>query len=86
MNDALLQNFWQSMNISTEKELSSLTERCYREARQMLAKSRNDALKLLEYTIRNLEVDKLLFDMYVWQRVDAVEAGFGKAIDEVSAK
>lgn len=70
---------------STSKELEELREEALKEARKLLKKDRTKAMKFLEILVSDLDIRKLLSDMYVWQRVATIKAGVDEALAELFA-
>ena len=72
-------NFWIALRPSTEKELKLLETQAYTEAKSVFKKKPSKARAALKQVMFNMDLRKIVFDMYVWQRVDAVKKGINRA-------
>ena len=74
----LAKDFWE-LHVSTEKELEDLEKESYRETKLLYVKYPEKAKEILSVLVSDLDLMKILYDMYVWQRVDSVKMGIEKA-------
>lgn len=75
----MIENMWGAFNVSTRAQLKSLEDESYKEATQLYEEHPEKAKGALNTLINMLDLRKILYDMYVWQRVDAVKRGIHKA-------
>jgi len=73
---------WTPFNVSTSKHLKSLEDESYREATQLYKEHPQKATKILTILINDLNFRKLLCDLYVWHRVEAIIKGINRAKEE----
>lgn len=72
---------------STAKELDDLRKESFKETKQLLKKTgMSKGKKLLKGLANDLDIRKLLSDMYVWQRVEAIKVGMVNAITQSAKK
>jgi hypothetical protein len=75
------ENFWKALSPSKTGELSELEKESYKEAKHLIKiKGRHKAEKALKQLLNIINIRKIAYDMYVWQRVDAVNLGIERAL------
>jgi len=72
-------NMWTSFFPSSTDDLQALEAESFKEATQLYAKYPSKATELLTSLIKYLEIRKIVYDMYVWQRVEAIKKGINQA-------
>ena len=75
----ITKSFWDTLRPSTEKELKQLENEAYIETKSIIKKNPTKASVALKQVMLNMDLRKLVCDMYVWQRVDAVKKGMIRA-------
>ena len=73
-------SFWDALRPSTIKELKQLETEAYEEAKSVIKKNPIKAKVALKHVMFEMDLRKIVADMYVWQRVDAVKKGINRAL------
>lgn len=69
------ENMWEPLNASTPIQLKALEDESYKEAMQLHEEYPEKADDVLKKLITWLDLRKIFYDIYVWQRVDAIKRG-----------
>ena len=75
-------NFWTPLTPSTKDELKAYEKQIYRESSLLYQEKPNIANDTIEKLLMFLDIKKIVHDMYVWQRIDAVKRGAQRAKDD----
>ena len=71
---------WDSLRQSTPQELQDLKRKAYEDTKKLFVVAPDKANKAIEELKRIMNIRKIVYDMYVWQRIEAVEQGIDKAM------
>ena len=74
--------FWNPLTPSTKGELKAYEEQIYKETTLLFRDKPNIANDAIEKLVMFLDIKKIVHDMYVWQRIDAVKRGAQRAKDD----
>ena len=79
MIESIGENMWGAFNVSTPEQLKTLEDESYKEATQLYENHPEKATEILNTLINMLDLRKILYDMYVWQRITAIKKGIYRA-------
>ncbi len=83
-NENLFKNLWNPITPNSKEDLLEYEKRSYKDAKILFEKEPKKAKKILNEFIKELETRKIAYDVYVWQRIEAIKSGVNKAIKEHS--
>ena len=78
-------NFYDAFTPYSEEELKLLEEEAEKETTQLyeLGLEKEKVDNIVKRLINQMDIRKIVCDLYVWQRVDAVKRGIQKAIAKI---
>lgn len=71
---------WDTLRPSVPKELEELKTKAYDDTKKLLETQPDTAHEVLKKLVDYMSIRKIAYDMYVWQRIEAIELGIDEAL------
>lgn len=71
---------WDTLRPSAPKELETLEKKAYDDTKKLLKTQPDTAHESLKKLCDYMSIRKIVYDMYVWQRIEAIELGINEAL------
>ena len=75
-------DLWAVLRPSSTGELEQLQTQAYTQAKQCIKEHGKKGKDALKHVLNLANIRKIAYDMYVWQRIDAINLGTEKALNE----